>query len=62
MNRPELERIEELALEVARRAAGFASRGSAIFNGSILAEELLGVAVKIRNLGARAELSNGDGT
>ena len=50
MTRPEIERISELAIEVARRASGFAARGSAIFNGAILAEELLDVAIKIRNL------------
>jgi len=58
MTRPEIERIEALAIDVAKRASGFASRGSAIFNGAIMAEELLTIAINIRNLAPA--LSNGD--
>lgn len=58
MTRPEIERIEALAIDVAKRASGFAARGSVIFNGSIMAEELLAIAIRIRNLAP--EVSNGD--
>lgn len=50
MTQQEIDAIADLSQAVAQRASGFAYRGSAIFNGSILAEELLDVAIKIRNL------------
>lgn len=50
MTQQEIEAISELAQTIARRASGFASRGSLIFNGSIMAEELLNVAIAIRGL------------
>ncbi|MCK1281494.1 hypothetical protein IVB46_40380 [Bradyrhizobium sp. 61] len=42
--------IEALAQSVATRASGFAARGTSIFNGAIVAEELLDIALKIRGL------------
>lgn len=50
MTQQEINAIIDLAEAISKRSSGFAARRGAIFDGLIVADELLDVAIKIRSL------------